>query len=119
MTNVDELTAGARDTLTVKRVFGEPYEKNGVTVIPAAAVRGGLGAGETEPGESTPGGTGGGFGMTARPVGAYQIKGDEVTWVPAADTTRVIVLSQIVMIVALLVFRSILRSRRNKTTRGS
>lgn len=115
MTSLEELTAGARDTLTVKRVFGEPYEKNGVTVIPAAAVRGGGGAGESEPGESTPGGMGGGFGMTARPVGAYQIKGDEVTWVPAADTTRVLIFSQVVMIVALMVFRSILRARRRST----
>jgi uncharacterized spore protein YtfJ len=115
MTSVEELTAGARDTLTVKRVYGEPYEKNGVTVIPTAAVRGGGGAGESESGESTPGGTGGGFGMTARPVGVYQIKDDEVTWVPAADTTRMIILSQVVMIVALIVIRSIFRSKRHRT----
>jgi uncharacterized spore protein YtfJ len=115
MTKVDELIAGARDTLTVGRVYGEPYKNNGVILIPAASVRGGGGAGEGEPGEGQPGGAGGGFGMSARPVGAYQIKGDEVTWVPASDTTRVIILSQVVAIVALLVIRSILRSRRRKT----
>jgi hypothetical protein len=49
--------------------------------------------------------------MTARPVGAYQIKNGEVSWVPAADITRVIIMSQIVVVVALLVVRSILRSR--------
>jgi uncharacterized spore protein YtfJ len=113
MTKVEELLSGARDTLTVSRVFGEPYEKNGVTVIPAAAVRGGGGGGEGEDKEHA-GGMGGGFGMTARPVGAYQIKGDEVTWIPAADTTRVIIASQLVVIVALLVLRSILRSRRKQ-----
>jgi len=32
----------------VKRVFGEPYEKNGVTVIPAARVQGGAGGGGGE-----------------------------------------------------------------------
>ena len=50
--------------------------------------------------------------MMARPVGAYQIKDGEVSCVPAADTTRVILMSQIVVIVALLVLRSIFRSRR-------
>jgi hypothetical protein len=50
--------------------------------------------------------------MTARPVGAFQIRGDEVTWVPAADTTRVIILAEVAAIVALLVLRSILRGRR-------
>jgi hypothetical protein len=33
---VQEVIAQARDALTVKRVFGEPYEKDGLTVIPAA-----------------------------------------------------------------------------------
>jgi hypothetical protein len=35
---VHDVIAQARDALTVKRVFGEPYEKDGVTVIPAARV---------------------------------------------------------------------------------
>ena len=38
---VQEVIAQARDALTVKRVFGEPYEKDGVTIIPAARVQGG------------------------------------------------------------------------------
>jgi hypothetical protein len=38
--------------------------------------------------------------MPARPVGAYRIRGDEVTWVAAVDTTRVIILSQVLAIVA-------------------
>ena len=111
---LDELIAETRDTLSVKRVYGEPFEKNGVTFVPAASVRGGGGAGEGDGGENTPSGAGGGFGITARPVGAYCIKGDEVSWVPAADTTRVIILSEIVAIVALLVLRSVARSRRSK-----
>jgi uncharacterized spore protein YtfJ len=37
---VNDVIAQARDTLTVKRVFGEPYERNGVTVIPVAKVQG-------------------------------------------------------------------------------
>lgn len=114
MTKLEELIAGASDNLTVRRVYGEPYEKDGVTLIPAAAVRGGVGGGEGE-GPQGEGGGGGGFGMTARPVGAYQIKGDEVSWVPAADTTRVIIFSEVVAIVALWVFRSILKARRKRS----
>ena len=109
MTKVDAILADARDALTVRRVFGEPFEKNGVSVIPAAAVRGGGGAGEGDGDQGS--GTGGGFGIMARPVGAYQIRGDEVTWIPAADTTRVILAGQLVVVVALLVLRSVLRSR--------
>lgn len=114
MTKVDEILSEAREALTVKRVFGEPLSQNGITIIPAAAVRGGAGGGEGDAGESTPGGAGGGFGMSARPVGAYQIKDDEVAWVPAADTTRVIIVAEIVAIVALLVMRSILKRGRRR-----
>lgn len=115
MAKLDELMTNARDALTVRRVYGDPFEKNGVTIIPAAAVKGGGGIGEGESSETTPGGAGGGFGMAARPVGAYQIKGEDVSWIPAADTTRVIIAAEILGVVALLVLRSILRSRRRRT----
>ena len=111
MTKFDEIMAATKDNLTAKRVYGEPYEKDGVTLIPAAAIRGGGGGGEGESPDANGTGSGGGFGMTARPVGAYQIKDSEVTWVPAADTTRVIVFAELVVVVALLVLRSILKSR--------
>ena len=112
MAKFDEIIAEARDSLTVRRVYGEPYETDGITLIPAAAVRGGGGGGEGDDGSSGSG-SGAGFGLTARPVGAYQIKDGEVSWIPAADTTRVIMLSQLVVVVALLVLRSILRSRNS------
>ena len=112
MSKLDDILEGARDAITVRKVYGDPYEKDGVTFVPAAAVRGGGGGGEGEDANSSAG-SGGGFGVMARPVGAYQIKDGEVTWVPAADTTKVIVLAQVVAIVALLVLRSILRTRRD------
>lgn len=49
--------------------------------------------------------------MTARPVGMYLIRGDEVTWRPAVDVNRVVLGGQVVAVIALLVIRSILRSR--------
>jgi uncharacterized spore protein YtfJ len=82
-----ELLGSLRDAITVSRVFGEPYERDGVTVIPAAAVRGGGGAGTGKSGES---GEGGGFGMIARPTGAFVIQEGKVTWKPAVDVNRVV-----------------------------
>ena len=38
--NVDELLGGVRDSLRAQMVFGEPIERDGITVVPAAAVRG-------------------------------------------------------------------------------
>ena len=89
---IEALLAGQRDAITVKRVFGEPFERNGVTVIPAATVMGGGGGGEGESAEgSTPGkGAGTGFGLIARPAGAYVIKGDNVRWEPAIDVNRIV-----------------------------
>lgn len=110
MVKIDELVAEARDSLTVRRVYGDPIEKNGVTLIPAAAVKGGAGGGEG--GDSSGEGAGGGFGMMAKPAGAFRIKGDEVTWIPASDPMRVAMLGQVVGIVALLVIRSIFKSLR-------
>jgi uncharacterized spore protein YtfJ len=90
----------ARDTITVKRVFGEAYASDGCLVVPVAAVWGGGGGGDgADAGGSS--GSGGGFGVSARPVGVYRIRGEEVAWLPAFDLTRV----------ALLVLRSILRGR--------
>ncbi len=112
MTMVERLIDDARDAISVERVFGAPIERDGMTLIPAAAVRGGSGGGLSEPSEETRSGSGVGFGMTARPVGAYRIQDGTVEWIPAADTTRVIVLAEFGAIVALLVLRSILRRRR-------
>ena len=84
---IQETLAKARDAITVKRVYGAPYEREGVTVIPAATVAGGGGGGGGERSGET--GEGGGFGIGARPVGAYVIRGDEVRWEPAIDISRI------------------------------
>ncbi|PWU19995.1 MAG: sporulation protein [Candidatus Rokuibacteriota bacterium] len=102
-----ELLERARESTEGRRVFGEPYESGGVTVIPAAAVRGGGGAG----GDAEEAG-GGGFGVAARPVGAWIVRGDEVSWRPAVDVNRAILGGQIVAIVALLTFGRIAAARR-------
>ena len=129
---VEELLARSRDAMTVKRVFGDPIDKDGITIIPVANVMGGGGGGSGEGpvamggGPATMGageedattamamgsGRGAGFAVRATPAGVYVIKGGEVIWQPAMDLTRIAIMGQIVAIVFLLVLRSILKSRR-------
>lgn len=110
--DVGKTIEDAKDAMTVRRVFGEPYVKNGVTLIPAARVQGGAGGGSGEGPDGEGRGGGAGFGLIAKPVGAYVIKGEDVSWRPAVDVNRVILGAQLVALVALLVARSIVRSRR-------
>jgi uncharacterized spore protein YtfJ len=86
---VAELATSVRDAITVTRVFAEPYEKDGVTVIAAATVAGGGGGGggHDERGQE---GEGGGFGVSARPAGAYVIRDGRVRWRPAVDVNRLV-----------------------------
>lgn len=108
--NAQELLAQAQDVMTVKKVFGEPHEKDGVTIIPAAAIGGGGGGGSGNSGERQGGsGSGAGFGLRARPVGAYAIKEGRVSWHPAVDVNRVILGAQVVAVIALLTIRTIVK----------
>jgi uncharacterized spore protein YtfJ len=89
---LDRLLSLAQDGLTVRRVFGEPHTQDGITVLPAAMVIGGGGGGGGQlSGEQES--EGGGFGMVARPVGAFVIKNGEVRWVPAFDLNRALLLA--------------------------
>jgi uncharacterized spore protein YtfJ len=85
MPDLDALLQGHRDAVTVRRVYGDPVERGGATVVPAAAVVGGTGGGGDHQGNG-----GGGFGLLARPVGAWEIRDDEVRWRPALDVNRLV-----------------------------
>ncbi len=95
--DVNDLVTATRDALTARRVFGEVFERDGVTVIPAAVLRGGVGGGggQDEQGQR---GEGGGFGLVARPAGAYVIRDGAVTWHPAFDLNRTIGLAAAVAV---------------------
>jgi uncharacterized spore protein YtfJ len=108
--NIDETITAARDSLTARRVYGDPYERDGVTVIPAASVHGGGGGGGNETERGSDGG--GGFGLIARPVGAYVIRDGEVSWQPAFDLTRTILGCQLLGLAALVLTHVRLRKRR-------
>ena len=106
----EQTIAGARDAITVRRVYGEPFERNGVTVIAAAAIGGGAGGGGGEDDEGQRGG-GSGFGLGARPVGAYVIDEGDVRWEPAIDVTRLALRGQVLAALVLLLLL-LLRARR-------
>jgi uncharacterized spore protein YtfJ len=122
--DVQELLNHARDAMTVKRVFGDPFEKDGITVIPVASVMGGAGAGGGTEVRARPAGAGEeavgeggkdsgygmGYGLRATPAGVYVIKGGEVEWKPALDMNRLTLQRAGVAILALLVLRSIVRT---------
>ena len=108
--HVQELLAQARDVMTVKRVFGEPIERNGLTIIPVATVLGGAGGG-SGPASTSESVVGGGLGLWASPAGVYVIKGETVTWQPALNLNRVVLGGQIVAIVLFLTIRAIVQAR--------
>ena len=99
----------ARDAITVRRVYGEPFEKDGVTVIPAASVRGMAGGGGGGDNEDN-GGAGSGFTLSARPAGAYVIRDGVVRWQPAIDVTRLAGYG--IVLAGFLALRSAVRRRR-------
>lgn len=107
---VSELFTSANDAITVKRVYAEPYEKDGLTVIPAAVVGGGAGggSGHDEKGQE---GEGGGFGVSGRPAGAYVIKDGEVSWRPAVDPNRIVSAVAMVLVAYLLSRPRMVRAR--------
>jgi uncharacterized spore protein YtfJ len=104
--DVQEMISKMQDAATVRRVYGEPYEKDGVTVIPAARVNARGGSGAARSGEHS----GGGFRVDAEPVGAYVIRGTVVEWQPVFDLSGVIRRGQLVGMVALLVLWVVIRT---------
>jgi uncharacterized spore protein YtfJ len=82
----------AREALSVRRVFGDPYEIDGTTIVPVARIGGGGGggAGEGRNEQEAGGGFGSGFGLHAQPLGIYEIRDGEVAWRPTVDVTRLV-----------------------------
>jgi uncharacterized spore protein YtfJ len=102
------------DHLSVRRAFGAAYEQDGTLIIPVALVAGGGGGGTSRSGRDDPHEgdaaahdaaphdaapqdprreDGGGFGGLVLPSGVYVVKGDQVRWIPAVDTTIVVLAS--------------------------
>jgi uncharacterized spore protein YtfJ len=97
-------------------VFGNPIVQDGLTVLPVAKVSGGggggSGTGPASEGQET-GGTGGGLGLSAKPLGVFVIKNGKVSWRPAIDVNKVILGGQVVAVAALLVVRALIKARKH------
>ena len=110
--DVNEVIDRARDAFNVRRVFGEPIQQGAVTLVPAAWVSGGGGGGGGEApaaegaqgAESTGKGFGSGFGLRARPAGAFVLRNGKVRWMPAVDVNRIILGAQVLVGLVLLTF---------------
>ena len=84
-------------TASARAVFGEPVEKDGVTIVPVARVRygggggGGRGAGRKKKGDAGDAdqvGYGHGGGVQAAPVGYIELSGGQATYKRIADPAR-------------------------------
>jgi uncharacterized spore protein YtfJ len=97
-----------------RTVFGTPVTQDGTVVLPVAKVGGGGGGGggtaPADDGRPT-GGTGGGFGMSAKPLGVYVLRDGKVKWLPAVDINKIVLGGQLVAVAGLLVVRAVLQSR--------
>jgi len=108
---IEEVLATAKDSMTVKRVYADPVERDGTTVIAVAAVSGGGGGGGGTDKEGQEG-SGGGFGVGAKPVGVYVIKNGQVSWRPVVDLNRLALLIGVVAVTALIVGARIAKLNR-------
>lgn len=99
---IEEIVEKGTDAITVKRVFGEPISHDGLTLIPVAKIRGAAGGGSGEGPEAKGTGWGAGYGMTARALGTYVIKGEDVRFVPAVDVNRAMLIGGVVAVAAML-----------------
>jgi uncharacterized spore protein YtfJ len=108
---IRDLIDRARAGMTAQVVYGETVAQDGVVVIPAARVSGGVGGGEGSGPQGAGEGVGGGFGVHARPVGAFVIRNDQVSWRPVVDMNLVVAVGAALGVAAILLARAFLKAR--------
>ncbi len=114
---VEDLATRVQDAINVRRVFGEAYTSDGVTVIPVATIVGGGGGGSGTSPDDGGSGEGGGFGGGGRAIGAYVIRDGDVTWQPAVDVNRAIMWGSIVLLVLIRFVSRVQRQRARAARR--
>ncbi|BDI30136.1 hypothetical protein CCAX7_21870 [Capsulimonas corticalis] len=75
-------------------VFGDPIERDGITIVPVARARYGFGFGGGSQGDDEQGGGGGG-GVTSRPVGYIEIRGGEAKFRSIGPSPAAIIIATI------------------------
>jgi uncharacterized spore protein YtfJ len=108
---VDDLFSRVREGVSVREVFADAYERDGVTLLPAAVITSIGGGGSGTDHEDSEGG-GGGFLQHARPIGAYVMSSGTVHWRPAVDLNRLVVTGAVVTLLVVMA-----RGRRRSRSR--
>lgn len=86
-------------------IYGEPVERDGVTVIPAAKAMYGFGGGSgSKAGEE---GTGGGGGVGIKPVGYIEIKDGNTKFRSIPDPERVIKIIAVSGVMAFFILKGV------------
>lgn len=102
----------AADSATI---YGEPVEREGITVIPVSKAAYGFGGGEgTGTAEGKEAGFGGGGGMVLTPVGYIEIKQGATRFRPIRDPQTVVKIVAIGSLALVLTTKSIANIFKNK-----
>lgn len=97
-----QVLQSAQEAMTARRVFGEPIQAEGATILPVAVIGGGGGGGARSQGGGV------GYGMGVRAAGVYVIRKGRAAWRPAVNVNLIVAGGQLVAIVALLALRPVL-----------
>lgn len=97
----------------ISLIYGEPVERQGITIIPVAKFTFGFGGGESSETQKVPGGMGGGAGLMAKPVGYIEIKNGQAKFQPIVDVVS-IVRTVFTFVAVVMLIGSTIQKRRAK-----
>jgi len=109
-TQLDEILDKARHSASVRDVYGDPIEKDGMMIIPVARVAGAGGGGGGTGDQSE--GSGFGYGLKSEPVGVYVVKDGTVQWQPIVNVNAIVARGIVVAIVGTLTVPRMLKQLR-------
>jgi len=96
---------------SAENVFGGAVERDGVTIVPVASVRFGLGGGGGEDREKHQDGAGAGAGGTVTPMGYIELKDGRSRYVPLVHPARMAALTAGALLAGLVILRPVLAPR--------
>lgn len=112
----DELLASLADRIGARfsaaSVYGTPIERDGVTVVPVAAARFGIGAGGGSDPSKGQDGEGGGAGGGVTSAGYIELKDGRSRFVPVVHPARMLALICCTMLAGLLIMRPVMDHRQ-------
>lgn len=112
-TLVERLAQRLGVSSSAQAVYGEPVERDGLTIIPVAKLRYGFGAGEGSSRSPEAGGGGGGGGSSVSPLGYIEIKGGQSQFRPIHDPSSFVPLVAVGGVMSWLVLGAVRRLLRS------